>query len=353
MSMLRLQNRTPSEYCKQSRDFQYLCRLYDCVYNGLLYDISTIPDILSSRQCRDTILPLLQTKLGFFTNVKINNSALRYILEVFPLLLKNKGSATSIRYAVNTFLKINNIKSTINVVYTEKEITLESGVIIPDHTVLIGINSTLQDTFILEEIFKYILPAGIGFYFYYYNNISRTDKEKINDNASIILVSYNINSQIRGTSSMYSSDQANRTIGAVDTINIMSVDSDVPTINGTFLPGDDYLFIGVFEGEDTINDFVQSLLDDDEFYLNELINGNIIIYNNKEYVYIIDNDVGEWVEITFYGNITNKSEILSPEDYTIVYDIENSGYYCYKDSNWVSNDIAIYIFLNYVLGIEE
>ena len=67
MSLLRMQNRTPPIYCEESRDFQLLCRLYDTIVNGLLFDIETITDIINTKNIRSSFLQLLQTKLGFFT----------------------------------------------------------------------------------------------------------------------------------------------------------------------------------------------------------------------------------------------------------------------------------------------
>ena len=113
--MIRLQDKTPEVYCAESRDFQLFCRLYDCVINGVKFDIDTIPDILDAMTCRTSMLQLLQTKLGFFTNKKLTDDALRYVLTAFPIMVKNKGSLKSIQQAVNVFFKVYGIRSEVKV----------------------------------------------------------------------------------------------------------------------------------------------------------------------------------------------------------------------------------------------
>ena len=338
MSMIRSQHSTPSEYTKQSRDFQLLCRLYDMVYNGLQYDISTIPSILDTSICRDTVLPLLQTKLGFFTNKETDSVSLRYFLDVFPLLVKNKGTAKAIQQAVITFLKINNIDSPVTIYYTVEEMVLANNYTIPDHTVLIGVNSSFLDSTLLEEVFKYILPAGIGYFFYFYSDITNLDKEILENKAVVLYTSHNINAQIRGNDPSYSKDENNRLINAVDTVLLANGDSLIPSVNGTFDAGDTSLFIGQYEGEDTFNNFISSLSI-------VPIEGNIILYNDKEYLY----DGSNWQLISFFGNVTAKSARINPDNYEIIYSIEDEKYYIWDGTTWQENTLAIYVFMNFTI----
>ena len=113
--MIRLQDKTPEVYCSESRDFQLFCRLYDCVVNGIKFDIDTIPDILDAMTCRSSMLQLLQTKVGFFTNKQLTDDALRYVLTAFPMMVKNKGSLKAVQQAVNVFFKVNGIRSEVQI----------------------------------------------------------------------------------------------------------------------------------------------------------------------------------------------------------------------------------------------
>lgn len=221
MALMRFQTRTPNEYCNQSRDFQLLCRLCDCVFNNTLFDIETMTDIINTKKCRDNILPLLQTKLGFFTNKDIISEQLRYVLEVFPILVKKKGSISAIIEAVTMYLKIYSIVSPVEAYYTKESIPLGRHVI-PDNTVVIGITSGYQDTSILDEVFRYILPIGVGYYFYFSSDLSTLTELKMNDSVMLLFASYNTNSTIRYSGTDYDNIIVDRNINTVNTMNIYS-----------------------------------------------------------------------------------------------------------------------------------
>ena len=335
MSMIRLQNSVPQEYPSQSRDFQLLCRLYDTIFNGIQFDISTITSILDTTQCRDSILPLLQTKLGLFINKEVDNYSLRYFLDVFPLLVRNKGTAKAIQQTIVTFLKVNNIVSPITIYYTTQSISLDNQYVVPDHTILIGINSSLQDSSLLDEVFKYILPAGIGYYLYYYTDIKVINQIITEDNAILLYVSDNINSQLHGNNPAYSNEHANRVVGAVDTANIAGLDTIIPTVNGTYEPNDTSLYLGQYEGEDPFNTFIQTLGITP-------INGNIILYNEEEYIY----RTNAWIKVVFYGTVNSLAEVTLPQTNQIIYSAEDAQYYIWSGSAWINNTYALFIFFS-------
>ena len=80
MKLLRLQGEVPDPYVEQSRDFQLLVRLYDCVINSTKFDVDSIKKITDTSKIRTNLLSLLQTKLGFFSNAEIDDTSLRLIL---------------------------------------------------------------------------------------------------------------------------------------------------------------------------------------------------------------------------------------------------------------------------------
>lgn len=104
--MFRLQDNTPEVYVNNSRDFQLFCRVYDCLVNGVRFDINSMTNVLDAMTIKDNMLPLLCTKLGFFTKEDIPNDVLRVILKSFPYAIKNKGSIRGIQYAVCAILKM-------------------------------------------------------------------------------------------------------------------------------------------------------------------------------------------------------------------------------------------------------
>ena len=116
----RVQNIVPEVYVNESRDFALLGRLYDCIFQGVKFDIDTMKYATDTYRCSDRILQLLQTKLGFFTDANINGEDLRYILKAFPYIIRNKGSYNAIKEAIYVFLKISNVQSEIFVYWISK-----------------------------------------------------------------------------------------------------------------------------------------------------------------------------------------------------------------------------------------
>ena len=115
MSLFRIQDNTPEVYTSTSRDFQLIGRLYDCIINGVKFDVDSILDIIDTSSIDNRLLKLLQTKIGFFSSKDINDESLRYVLKAFPNIIKHKGSLKSIKQAVCTFLKLNGIKSKVSI----------------------------------------------------------------------------------------------------------------------------------------------------------------------------------------------------------------------------------------------
>lgn len=189
MATFRTQHHVPDVYVKGSRDFQLFCNLLDCINGGVKFDIDSILDVLDTNQCNEKLIPYLQTKLGFWTKEKISAEKLRIILKGFPYAVKHKGSIIGIQQAVQIFLKAVNIKTSVHI-----EIVNEvTNVTQQEYTVVIGTDTYLGDTTILDEILKYIIPAGYGVRYVFYadktfeNGLNYTDSVKIVTGQSSLL----------------------------------------------------------------------------------------------------------------------------------------------------------------------
>ena len=186
MSKFRLQNNVPDVYVNQSRDFQLLLRLYDSIFSGTKFDIDSMQGIINTSKSRNSILPLLSTKLGFFTNLEINDDKLRTILGGFPLIVRKKGSLLAIKETLNLYLKAEHIKCNIIVTYNSETTTIGDEIIL-DHTLSIGSDKTLANPQILQEIFKYILPIGFRLRFYSFKSLElETTQLELNDDVIIL-----------------------------------------------------------------------------------------------------------------------------------------------------------------------
>lgn len=205
--MFRLQNNVPSTYIEQSRDFQLFCRLYDCINNGVQFDISTITDILDPIKVNDRIVKLLATRVGFITDIDIDNTVLRYILSAYPYIIKNKGTRKGIEAAVNAILHAeHSIKAaTVEVVNKPAEGSNQAEYSVNIYTPIILSSKTKKA---LNELLKYILPVGYIFDILPYDKLSG-DKPLETD---LILTTSNIisvqgplttTSSVRGSGSQY------------------------------------------------------------------------------------------------------------------------------------------------------
>ena len=197
---LRLEDKPPPVYTRESRDFQLFLRLYDCINNMIIDDADSLKNITNTNHIKAELLPLLQTKVGFFSRYEISNDILRPILAAFPYIIQSKGSLQGIRYAVKAYLKAVDYKANIKIHYIQNATSLpDDDIIIPDHTILVGIENTgvKHDTQILSEIFRYILPATYNCMFYFYNKLSETLNFEAQQEAFSFIISQDLNSSIR------------------------------------------------------------------------------------------------------------------------------------------------------------
>lgn len=147
--MFRLQDNVPDIYVNESRDFQLICRVYDLIINGVMFDINSISNINNPMKVNDRLLKLYCSKVGFFTNREIVDDALRVILTSFNSVIKFKGTKKGIERAVCTILKL--------------EGSFERPTIIIDnenYNIQILTPITIYNRIALHEYLKYVIPAG-------------------------------------------------------------------------------------------------------------------------------------------------------------------------------------------------
>lgn len=112
MNIFRLQNNVPDVYVNKSRDFQIFCRLVDLYFATTKNGADGVLKTLSATTCPDSLLQLLQSKVGYISyDVTVYSEQLRKILDVFPYIIKQKGTYAGIYKTVGLFLRINNINT--------------------------------------------------------------------------------------------------------------------------------------------------------------------------------------------------------------------------------------------------
>lgn len=155
--MIRLQDNVPTPYINESRDFQLFLRLYDCLINGVKFDIDTMIYLFDPFKVNNRMLELLASKVGFFPKTHLNDMMMRYIIAAFPYLMKYKGSKKGIEGAIATILKADNIYAKYTVSIYNNSVT--GSMIGDDHVIQILID-TPYDKVALQELLNYICPLG-------------------------------------------------------------------------------------------------------------------------------------------------------------------------------------------------
>lgn len=147
--MIKLQEMTPDVYYNQSRDFQFIGRLFDVVLNSTKTNSDLLYALPISDNSDERLVDLMAMTLGFKSKHNYNVKQLTALCSAFCEILRNKGNMQSIKMAVNALFGAEGIP-----VNTETD--YEDGVLeiyIPDD---------LTDLNLLRDLLVYILPAGVS-----------------------------------------------------------------------------------------------------------------------------------------------------------------------------------------------
>ena len=149
--MIKLQDLTPEVYYKQSRDFQFIGRLYDLVLNSVKTNTDMISDIPSSDTAGTGMIDLLALTLGFKPRHNYNVKQLGAICSIFPIILKNKGNILALKLACDAILHAEGITDEPTVMIDKDNL----------YDIKIFISQHISDVTLLNDLLDYILPAGI------------------------------------------------------------------------------------------------------------------------------------------------------------------------------------------------
>jgi len=150
--MIKLENLTPNIYTAASRDFQFICRLYDIALNNVKTNSDIIYSLPFSANSDSSLVDLMTTTLGFKSKHKYNTVQLSALCNVFWSLLKKKGTLSSIVDAANVLLTAEGITEEVFV-----EQNPESPFILD-----IYLPQELKDTTLFKDLLSYLLPAGMS-----------------------------------------------------------------------------------------------------------------------------------------------------------------------------------------------
>ena len=147
--MIKTRNQLPEYYYKESRDFQFIGRLFDVLLNYNKTSIDSMRNNPLSKNIDDSLIDLCALTVGFSSKRDYDTDDLKAICTSFNELLRKKGTKSAIETCVEVLLKSKNISDKFSVnINTE---TYEVELLVP---------AKLSDLRILEDLFTYLLPTG-------------------------------------------------------------------------------------------------------------------------------------------------------------------------------------------------
>ena len=148
--MIRLQDLTPAIYYNQSRDFQFIGRLFDIILNYVKTSADNVYALPCGKNMDEKLLNLLALTLGFQAKHHYNSKHLEAVCSVLPSVLRKKGSLDAVFEAVNALLSSEGIRQALDY-YIE-----------PKKYITLYLPEQLTDLTLLQDLLVYILPAGMG-----------------------------------------------------------------------------------------------------------------------------------------------------------------------------------------------
>ena len=156
--MIKLQQYTPDVYYRESRDFQYIGRLYDLVLNYVKTNIDLLYNLPFNDLTDDQFIDLLALTLGFKAKHKYTAKHLRAICSCFSEILRNKGTIKSLLLACSAIYHSEGITEQI-----DYELTDKNGKSGGTTNLILYLSPKLNDTTLLLDLLDYVLPAGMNY----------------------------------------------------------------------------------------------------------------------------------------------------------------------------------------------
>ena len=148
--MIKLQDLTPAVYYNQSRDFQFIGRLYDLVLNYSKTNAANLYNLPIGKNMDEQLLNLLALTLGFKPTKNYNSKQLRAICSVLPTILRHKGSIQALVLAINALLAAEGVSQPLD--YTVN----------PKRGITLYVAQELDDLSLFTDLLDYLLPAGLS-----------------------------------------------------------------------------------------------------------------------------------------------------------------------------------------------
>ena len=155
---MRVENLVPQVYYKESRDFAFIGRLIELTINYMKTAADNV-DVNLTENIDNYLLQLLADNLGFKLRHNYNTKDLLYVCTSLYTLYKNKGSKKAIAEAVQLLINSQNIKQKV---VWDANLRWDT---VKEKNLILEIPDKLSDVILIEDLFDYILPAGVTYSF--------------------------------------------------------------------------------------------------------------------------------------------------------------------------------------------
>lgn len=150
-----LENLVPDVYYDESRDFAYIGRVIEVLLNYMKSSADCVSVHYNNDAASANIVDLLADSLGFTAKHAYNLSNLVAIVNSFQTMLRYKGSIVAIDMAIKILMNVQKLMPLT---------TLGDVCQISDddpYLLNIYLPEDLDDIVLLEDLFDYLLPAGM------------------------------------------------------------------------------------------------------------------------------------------------------------------------------------------------
>lgn len=183
--MILTQKLVPKIYTNLSRDFQYLSKIFDIVFNYVKTNADIIKNNYNYNYLNSNLIDLILSTVGFNLNNTYDNEQLLKLVSIFIDICRNKGSEYSIKQAIALISKIdNNGKVNFTISLNNNNLNIKN-------VIFIYTNIKLSSLSLLEHIFKYIIPIGVSYVIYLNNS---TNVQIVNEYQTSTKLKINIES---------------------------------------------------------------------------------------------------------------------------------------------------------------
>lgn len=158
--MIDLVRQTPYEYSVKSRDYQVLARLFTALYNinKMYADNMSIWDANI-----DNKLSMLRSKtLNFDPNHSWNLDDLDSAVSCFKYLMRLKGTNIALKYCLTILMRMRGLTGDLPDDWVSEE----------GNTVIVKIPQRLTSAGVVEDLFSYLIPAGMTYRIIEYREFS-------------------------------------------------------------------------------------------------------------------------------------------------------------------------------------